>query len=107
MTGIAGSLRLPRKTQGTAPTGFGVTRRRDRWWTAPLVQGTLFTICAVYLGFSGILWQPLGGPPYEADGYLSPLFSPLIAPEWLPWFISPGLLILWIQLARTPGTSSA
>ena len=98
MTGIAGSLRLPRKPQGTAPTGLGVTRRLDRWWTAPLVQGTLFTICAVYLGFSGILWQPLGGPPYEHDGYLSPLFSPLIAPAWLPWFISPGLLILWIPL---------
>jgi hypothetical protein len=34
----------------------------------------------------------------EVDGYLSPLFSPLIAPGWLPWFISPGLLILWIPL---------
>ena len=38
------------------------------------------------------------GTAYEVDGYLSPLFSPLIAPAWLPWFISPGLLILWIPL---------
>ena len=38
------------------------------------------------------------GPPYEVDGYLSPLFSPLIAPDWLPAWISPGLLILWIPL---------
>ena len=98
MTGLVGTRRPPRKPQGTTPNGFGVTKRRDRWWTTPLVQGVLFTICATYLGFSGILWQPLGGPPYEVDGYLSPLFSPLIRPDWLPWFISPGLLILWIPL---------
>jgi hypothetical protein len=98
MTGLVGSLRLPRKAQGTTPNGFGVTSRRDRWWTTPIVQGVLFTICAVYLGFSGVVWQPIGGPPYEAAGYLSPLFSPLIRPDWLPWFISPGLLILWIPL---------
>ena len=76
MTGIVGSLRLPRKPQGTTPNGFGVTTRRDRWWTTPFAQGVLFTICAVYLGFSGVIWQPIGGPPYEVDGYLSPLFSP-------------------------------
>ena len=44
------------------------------------------------------MWTPLFGTAYEVDGYLSPLFSPLIAPAWLPWFISPGLLILWIPL---------
>ena len=33
-----------------------------------------------YLFVSGILWTPLFGTPYEVDGYLSPLFSPLIAP---------------------------
>ena len=75
MTGIADTLRLPRKPQGTAQVGLGATRRRDRWWTAPVVQGVVFTICAVYLGFSGVLWQPLGGPPYEAEGYLSPLLA--------------------------------
>jgi hypothetical protein len=98
MTGIVSTLRTPRKPAGTAPSGFGETRRRDRWWTAPLWQGVLFSICAAYLGFSGVVWQPLGGPAYEVDGYLSPLFSPLIRPDWLPWFISPGLLILWIPL---------
>jgi hypothetical protein len=86
------------KPAGTAMQGALKTNRRTRWWAAPLVQGLLFTICATYLGFSGVLWQPLGGPAYEVDGYLSPLFSPLLFPAQLPWFISPGLLILWIPL---------
>jgi hypothetical protein len=101
MTGIPASLRAarpPRKPAGTAPTGLGVTRRLDAWWVAPAVQGTLFTVCATYLFISGILLTPLFNTPYEVDNYLSPLFSPLIAPAWLPWFISPGLLILWIPL---------
>jgi hypothetical protein len=98
MTGIPASLRAPRKPAGTASSGLGATSRRDRWWVAPGVQGTLFTICATYLFISGILLTPLFGTPYEADGYLSPLFSPLIAPEWLPTWISPGLFILWIPL---------
>jgi hypothetical protein len=98
MTGLVGSLRTPRKPAGTAPAGFGATRRLDRWWTAPLAQGTLFTICATYLFISGIVWTPLFGTAYEVDGYLSPLFSPLIRPEWLPTWISPGLFILWIPL---------
>jgi hypothetical protein len=88
----------PPKARGTAAIGFGSTRRRDRWWIAPVSQGTVFTILAGYLFFSGIVWTPLFGTAYEVDGYLSPLFSPLIAPAWLPWFISPGLLILWIPL---------
>jgi hypothetical protein len=101
MTGIPANLRLgrpPRKPPGTAPTGLGVTRRLDAWWVAPAVQGTLFTVCATYLFISGILLTPLFNTPYQVDNYLSPLFSPLIAPAWLPWFISPGLLILWIPL---------
>ena len=43
------------KPAGTAPAGLGRTRRRDRWWVAPGVQGTLFTICATYLFVSGLL----------------------------------------------------
>ena len=42
------------------------------------MQGTLFTICATYLLVSGVLWEPIFHTGYEADGYLSPLFSPLI-----------------------------
>jgi hypothetical protein len=86
------------KPRGTAAQGLGITHRRDAWWIAPGIQATLFTICATYLFFSGILWNPLFGTPYEVDGYLSPLFSPLLFAGQLPWFISPGLLILWIPL---------
>jgi hypothetical protein len=98
MTGLVRSLPLPRKPSGTTPSGLGVTRRRDAWWVAPSLQGLLFTVCATYLFVSGILLTPLFGTPYEHEGYLSPLFSPLIRPDWLPSWISPGLLILWIPL---------
>jgi len=98
MTGIPASLRLPRKPTGTARQGLGATGRRDEWALAPGAQATLFTICATYLFVSGILLTPLLGTPYEVDGYLSPLFSPLLRPEWLPTWISPGLFILWVPL---------
>jgi hypothetical protein len=92
-------LRALRKPRGTAPQGFGETKRRDSWLVYPVVQAIVFSVCAGYLTFSGILWGPLFGPQFaEADGYLSPLFSPLIRPDWLPWWISPGLLILWIPI---------
>ena len=95
---LVARLRAPRKPAGTAPSGLGVTRRLDRWWLAPALQGTLFTICATYLFISGILLTPIANTPYEVDGYLSPLFSPLIRPDWLPTWISPGLFILWVPL---------
>ena len=99
MTGLPASLRAPHKPAGTALNGIGATRRRERWWLAPLTQGTLFTVCATYLFVSGILFTPLFGTPYEtAGGLLSPLFSPKIAPDWLPTWLSPGLFILWVPL---------
>jgi len=98
MSGLPAILRVPPKPRGTAPNGLGVTRRLDRWWVAPGVQGTLFTICATYLFLSGILFTPLFGTPYEVNGLLSPLFSPKIAPDWLPSWVSPGLFILWVPL---------
>ena len=98
MTVQAAVLRALRKPRGTAAQGFAKTRRRDSWAVYPIVQGLVFTICAGYLTFSGVLWQPLGGPAYEVDGYLSPLFSPLIVFPNMPWWLSPGLLILWIPI---------
>jgi len=91
-------IRTPVKPAGTTRQGLGQTARRDAWWIAPAVQGIVFTLCAGYLFASGILFTPLFGTPYEVDGYLSPLFSPLIRPDWLPSWVSPGLLILWIPL---------
>ena len=91
---------VPGKPRGTAPAGFAITSRLDAWFTAPLTQLIVFTICATYLLFSGVIWGPLFGPQYvEADGYLSPLFSPLILFPDMPRWLSPGLLILWIPIA--------
>ena len=91
--------RVPGKPRGTAPVGFGTTSRRDLWQLAPTVQLLLFTFCASYLTFSGIFWGPLFGPQVvRFDGYLSPLFSPLILWPDMPSWLSPGLLILWIPI---------
>jgi hypothetical protein len=98
VTGQSAVLRALRKPRGTAPQGFGATRRLDKWAITPAVQGTLFTILAGYLFFSGIVWNPIFATPFEVVGYLSPLFSPWLFKGQLPWFISPGLLILWIPL---------
>ena len=98
MTAARPATPLGLKPGGTAPGGFARTMRRDRWWIAPGIQGTLFTICATYLFFSGIIWTPLFGTAYEVDGYLSPLFSPLLVLPGLPTWISPAALILWIPL---------
>jgi len=98
MTGLPASPRTLRKPGGTARRGLGATNRLDRWWVAPGVQGVVFTVCATYLFISGILLTPLFGTPYELEGYLSPLFSPKIAADWFPTWLSPGLLILWVPL---------
>ena len=98
MTVQSAVLRALRKPRGFAAQGFAKTRRRDNWAVYPIVQGLVFTICASYLTFSGVVWQPLGGPAYEVDGYLSPLFSPLLVFPNMPWWLSPGLLILWIPI---------
>ena len=98
MTVQGAVLRALRKPRGTVAQGFGKTSRRDSWAVYPVVQGIGFTICATYLTFSGVFWQPLGGPAYEVDGYLSPLFSPLIIFPNMPSWLSPGLLILWIPI---------
>src|SRR5258708_23988021 len=45
-----------------------------------------------------MLWTALLGTDFQAAGYLSPLFSPLLKPDWLPTWISPGLFILWVPL---------
>jgi hypothetical protein len=92
-------LRALRKPRGTTPQGFGRTSRRDTWAIYPLLQATVFTICAGYLTFSGVFWGPIFGPQYvEVDNYLSPLFSPLILLPNMPTWLSPGLLILWIPI---------
>ena len=92
-------LRALRKPRGTAAQGFGETRRTDSWAVYPVIQAIVFTVCAGYLTFSGIFWGPLFGPQFvEHEGYLSPLFSPLLVWPDMPTWLSPGLLILWIPI---------
>ena len=98
MTVQAAVLRALRKPRGTAEQGFGRTSRRDAWAVYPVLQATVFTICASYLTFSGIFWEPLFHTGYRINGYLSPLFSPLIVWPGMPSWLSPGLLILWIPI---------
>ena len=98
MTGLPATLRLPRKPAGTARQGFGATSRIDDWVSEPTIVAIGFTAFIVYSLFSALLWYPLFGVAYEVDGYLSPFFSPLIRPDWMPAWFSPAILILWIPL---------
>src|SRR5262245_61967501 len=69
------------------PTGFAATERRDAWWFAPLLQGALLLVLITYAN-----WAAFQNEHYQAGGYLSPLYSPLIVVPWLP--IPPSFLIL-------------
>lgn len=81
---------------------FGETSRRELWWVQPIF---------IVLGFSTFLiyanWAAWQGNHYEWGPYLSPFYSPLLfgdsrhawfgmRPEWIPAWVSPALLILWV-----------
>jgi hypothetical protein len=75
---------LARELQGT---GFAATQRRDAWWVAPLGQGLLLAVLITYAN-----WAAYQGVNFQAGGYLSPLYSPLITAPWFPF--PPSFLIL-------------
>ena len=87
-----------RRAQGPAAQAArhgGARVRRDQpqrpgGGSAPALQGTVFTVCATYLFISGVLLTPLFNTPYEVDGYLSPLFSPLIVAAVPAGVVQPG-----------------
>jgi hypothetical protein len=85
--------------------GFGVTSRRDAWWSKPLL---VFVGLSAFIAYS--TWAAFQNAHYwvEGTGYLSPFYSPELfgqshhswfgqkpqwLPGWLPW--SPAFLILW------------
>jgi len=78
MAAVSGELHRP---------GFAATERRDAWWLAPLAQGLLLAVLICYAN-----WAAYQGNNYRVGGYLSPLYSPLLTPEWFPF--SPAFLIL-------------
>lgn len=76
-------------------SGLGKTARRDAWWIGPLATGLGFGAFIVYSTF-----RVFYNADYVVDRtpwgeLLSPFYSPLIGKEWLPFWISPAMLILW------------
>ena len=69
------------------PVGFAATERTDAWWIAPLVQGLGLATLICYAN-----WAAYQGKDYLVGNYLSPLYSPLLDIEGLPF--SPAFLIL-------------
>jgi hypothetical protein len=85
----AGPVAVP--TRGRAyGERFGQTERTDAWWLKPAAQAAGLALLGLYA-----TWAALQGRHYEYGNYLSPFYSPLIRPAWLPEWTSPAVLILW------------
>ena len=82
-------------------SGFGQTRRPDKWWITPL---------AVFLGLSLFIvyatWAAFQGQHFRFGPYLSPFYSPELIgspneswfgarPMWMPAWVTAAILILW------------
>ena len=81
---------------GTSTTAFGKTERRDAWWVSPLLVGLGFGAFIVYTTYRALSNQYYEvGPMVGQAHLLSPFYSPLIKPEWLPAWFSPAIFILW------------
>ena len=95
---------------GGYSVGLGTTSRQDRWWVGPLL-----TVAGIVVCFGYLTWAMLQGNHYWYQGYLSPLYSPLLLVEpsvagaapvehgwigsWPSWWpsllpVSPAFLIL-------------
>jgi hypothetical protein len=84
--------------------GFGETQRRDAWWAGPLATGLVLGGFVVYTTFR--IFQnadydfghgSIQNPAPEHAYLLSPMYSPLLVlPSWVPKWISPAMLILWM-----------
>jgi len=80
---------------------FGRTERRDAWWAGPLVTALVlggFIVYSTFRVFYNAEYQ-LGhgtGVLPEHSYMLSPFYSPLLIFPWLPAWISPAMLILWM-----------
>jgi hypothetical protein len=84
--------------------GMGETQRRDAWWAGPLVTGLVlgsFVVYTTFRIFQNAYFQYGHGvegtalPEYAY--FLSPMYSPLLVlPAWVPNWVSPAMLILWM-----------
>lgn len=83
--------RMPAGGRGRAHTeSFAQTERSDTWWLKPLSQALGLMLLGAYA-----TWGALQGRHYEYGNYLSPFYSPLVRPAWLPSWVSPAVLVLW------------
>ena len=101
----AGVVRVP---------GLLTTRRTDRWWVAPVVQGGAFLVFSLYT-----TWAAFQNAHFIYESYLSPFYAPVLwaspgdvkafehawfgyKPAGLPYPsilpFSPAVLILWAPL---------
>jgi hypothetical protein len=67
--------------------------RRLPWWVEPFAIVTVLTAFGIYSLTIVLLF------PGTYEEYISPFYSPPLGrPEWLPWFITAPMFILWIPL---------
>jgi hypothetical protein len=84
--------------------GFARTQRRDAWWAGPLATALVlggFVVYTTFRMFQNDYYQFGHGVEGTLDPQhsylLSPMYSPLLAlPAWVPAWISPAMLILWM-----------
>ena len=82
--------------------GFARTERRDAWWAGPLVTALVlggFVIYTTFRIFQNAYYQYGHGTGVmeEYAYFLSPMYSPLLVlPDWVPDWVSPAMLILWM-----------
>lgn len=82
--------------------GFAETQRRDAWWAGPLVTALVlgsFVVYTTFRMFQNAYFQYGHGTETlpEYANFLSPMYSPLLVlPEWVPRWVSPAMLILWM-----------
>src|SRR5262245_54092212 len=82
--------------------GLAKTQRRDAWWAGPLVTALVlggFVIYTTFRIFQNAYYVVGHGTDVLPDHsyMLSPMYSPLLLlPEWVPKWVSPAMLILWM-----------
>src|SRR6476659_4633739 len=82
--------------------GFAETQRRDVWWAGPLVTAlvlggfVVYTTFRIFQNAHYVVGHDTDVLP-EHSYMLSPMYSPLLLlPDWVPKWISPAMLILWM-----------
>lgn len=78
-----------------APSGFGVTARRDAWWAGPLATFCGLSAFVLYSTFRAFYNADYVVDTAESAYILSPFFSPLLIWDGMPSWLSPAFLVLW------------